>query len=308
MTKWFVLWMCVAVVCFSLSADEIAIAGRPIVDQNEKAIVTVRLLIKTSYSIPGYGTEQEDAVLEHTGTVVDPSGLVVVSLSATDPAAIFREMFEGMGDEAEGFDYRTELADVKILEWDGTEIPARIVLRDKDLDLAFLRPTAALKEPVSALDLTKVGTPDRLDPVLVLYRMGKVAGRACATVLQRIQAIAKKPRELYFLSDEASDRGYGDFPPFLGGPAFLLDGSVAGIVVLKNLRGSASGGEPESAMIVLPAAQVAEIARQAPSVEQAEKTESAAEQTKPTEPKASGGEGIVLQPDGKVARPEGSNP
>lgn len=307
MNKWFVLLICVVVVSFTVSADEIAVAGRPIIDQNEKAVVTVRLLIKTSYSIPGYGTEQEDAVMEHTGTVIDPSGLVVVCLSATDPAAMFKEMFEGMGDEAEGFDYRTELADVKILEADGTEIPARIVLRDKDLDLAFLRPITALKEPVAALDLTKAGVPDRLDPVLVLYRMGKVASRACATVLERIQAISKKPRELYFLSDEASDRGYGDFPLFLGGPAFLLDGSVAGIVVLKNLRGSVSDGEPESALIVLPAGQVAEVARQAPSVEQAEKTESAKEQTKPAEPGAPGNEGIVLRPDGKAERPAGSN-
>ena len=36
----------------------------------------------------------------------------------------------------------TEVNDIKILLEDGAEVPAEIVLRDKDLDLAFIRPKA----------------------------------------------------------------------------------------------------------------------------------------------------------------------
>ncbi len=287
----------------TLWGDDIAASGRPIVEKNENAVVTVRLVVKTTYSIPGYGSEQEEVVVEHTGTVIDPSGLTVVSLTATDPSAIFQDMMEGMGDEAEGFQYRTELTDVKILLMDGTEIPARFVLRDKDLDLGFLRPISPVSQPMAALDLALSSTPQRLDPVLVLYRMGKVAGRACATVLHRIQAVSKRPRELYYLSDEVSGYSYSGLSPVLGGPAFTLDGAVAGIVLLRNLKASASGGEMESALILLPSAQVAEIAKQAPSVEQAKEEDTSPGPTASSESSSSAGGEIVLGPDGKAQKP-----
>ena len=48
---------------------------------------------------------------------------------------------------------------MKILLDDGTEVPAEIVLRDKDLDLAFIRPKAKPASPMTSVDLTKSGPP-----------------------------------------------------------------------------------------------------------------------------------------------------
>ena len=49
-----------------------------------------------------------------------------------------------------------DTTDVKLLLEDGREIPARFVLRDHDLDLAFVLPGASdLKLPYISLDRTK---------------------------------------------------------------------------------------------------------------------------------------------------------
>ena len=282
--------------------DEVSTAGRAIIEQNENAVVTIRLVVKTQYSFPGFGSEDEESIVERTGTVIDPSGLTVVSLTGTDPADMFWEMMEGMGQEEEGLDFRTELTDVKILREGAKEIPARVVLRDRDLDLAFLRPTSPLDAPMKTVDLTKASSPERLDQLIVLHRMGKVAGRACATALDRVQAVSTKPRLFYFLSDSPAV-AFAGFSPVLGGPAFTLDGSCAGIVVLRKLKAAAGDGEPEIALVVLPAKDVLDVAQQAPSVEQAEVAEKA-EQSQQEEAAESQDSSPALQiqvgPDGKA--------
>ena len=72
----------------------------------------------------------------------------------------------------------SELSDVKIVLDDGTEVPAEVVLRDKDNDLAFIRPKTKPAAPMAALDLANSGKADILDQVISLTRLGSAAGRA----------------------------------------------------------------------------------------------------------------------------------
>ena len=63
-------------------ADELAEKGRAIFKQHQHAVVTVQAVIKVS--APGAARSNENRQ-DLTGTVVDPSGLTVLALSACDP-------------------------------------------------------------------------------------------------------------------------------------------------------------------------------------------------------------------------------
>src|SRR5262249_41028814 len=144
------------VIGFKTFGDDLGDKGRAIFAKNHLSVVTVQLVLKSKVSMPGMGGQSNESRQDATGTVLDPSGLTVLSLSNTDPGQLVQSMMAG-GDEDSRFKVETELTDVKILLEDGTEIPAEVVLRDKDLDLAFVRPKSKITNALTALDLTKSG-------------------------------------------------------------------------------------------------------------------------------------------------------
>jgi S1-C subfamily serine protease len=242
---------------FSLSsfADELAEKGRALLDKNKASVVTVRIVIKVQMSMPNFPSREEETKSEATGTIIDPSGLTVLSLNETDPSGMFEDMMEGR----EGFEVKSSIGDLKILQDDGTEIAAQVVLRDRDLDLAFIRPTEAPKQPLPAIDLTKAATPGLLDPIITITRLGKVASREYAVSVERVSAIVSRPRTFYVMGKDPTQTS-------LGSPALTIDGDVVGICVMRSIkRGGDSGGEDNMMAIVIPAADIAEVAKQAPA-------------------------------------------
>jgi len=214
--------------------DELTEKGRAIFKQHQHSVVTVQIVVKSKFSMGGMGGQSNESRQDVTGTVVDASGLTVVSLSATDPSQMMQSMFSGMSDEDMKFKMDTELSDLKILLEDGTEVPAEVVLRDKDKDLAFIRPKTKLSAPLPALDLTKSGTAEVLDQVIALNRLGNAAGRAYAASVERISAVVERPRLFYVPETSMTTTT-------LGAPAFTLDGKVLGLFVMRSLRGGGGG-------------------------------------------------------------------
>lgn len=259
--------VCVASLLASLvlpvRADELADKGREIFKNNQRAVVTVQVVMKTKYSMGGMGAQDNESKQDLTGTVVDPSGLTVLALSSTDPGSMLQNMMAGMSGEDAKFKLETELADVKILLEDGTELPAEVVLRDKDLDLAFIRPKAKPAAPMTAIDLAKSASAQVLDQVVTLNRLGKAAGRAYAVSVERITAVVQKPR-MFYIPDS------GMTSTTLGSPAFMPDGKVLGVFVMRSIN-SGGGGmnmfnfQPEGlTAIILPAGDIVKAAKQAP--------------------------------------------
>ena len=62
-------------------ADELADKGREIFKKNQRAVVTVQVVVKMKFSLPGMGGQANESKQDVTGTVVDPSGLTVLSRS-----------------------------------------------------------------------------------------------------------------------------------------------------------------------------------------------------------------------------------
>ena len=248
----------------SSRADELADKGRDIFRKNQRAVVTVQVVVKMKFSLPGMGGQANESRQDVTGTVVDPSGLTVLALSSCEPGDMIQSMMAGASEEDTKFKMETELSDIKLLLDDGTEIPAEIVLRDKDLDLAFLRPKTLPSGPMTAVDLSKSAAAQVLDQLITLNRLGKAAGRAYAASVERISAVVQKPRLFYVPGSEMTSTT-------LGSPAFTLDGNVLGVFVMRSVNQKGGGVgmfnfRPQGlTTIILPAEDILKAAKQAPA-------------------------------------------
>ncbi|MEN6520456.1 MAG: serine protease [Armatimonadota bacterium] len=243
-----------------ISTADDTTSGREIASNYGPAIVKVQIVLKLSMSYMGSGDSQEQKI-EATGTVVDPSGLTVISMSSTDPADIIQSVY---GDTEE-MQIKSEVTDVKIRLVDGTELPGKIVLRDKDLDLAFIRPVKKPSAPLPYLDIKNNCKLDVLDQTVLVTRLGKVANRVISASIGRIEASVEKPRKFYTIRLNSNSSSV------LGSPVFSMDGRVLGIVLLRVMQGQSkeslmSGGMSESPIIpvIIPAEDIVPIAAQAP--------------------------------------------
>jgi S1-C subfamily serine protease len=249
----------------SSRADEVASKGREILKQHQHAVVTVQAVMKIT--MPGAAKSTENRQ-DLTGTVVDPSGLTVLALSACDPTEMYQRMMAG---EAAKYKLDIEVTDLKMLLDDGTEIPSEIVLRDKDMDLAFIRPKAKLTTPMAAVDLAKASAVQVLDQVITLNRLNSAAGRAYAVSVERISAVIQKPRTFYIPDSSMTSTT-------LGSPAFAPEGTVVGVFVMRAIsaKGSASRNYRDSmTTIILPADDILKAAKQAPEAKGGEEKKEA---------------------------------
>jgi hypothetical protein len=246
-------WL-VAALAIPSRADELSEKGREIFKKHQHAVVTVQEVLKMSAA---GGSRANETKQDLTGTVLDPSGLTVLALSACDPSEMYQRM---LGADSSRGRVETEITDVKILLDDGTEVPAEIVLRDKDLDLAFIRPKTKPASPMAAVDLSKSAPVQLLDQVITLNRLNSAAGRAYAASVERVSAVIQKPRTFYIPDSNMTSTT-------LGSPAFALDGNLVGVMVMRAVssKGSMSRSYRDNmTTIILPAEDIAKAAKQAP--------------------------------------------
>jgi S1-C subfamily serine protease len=236
------------------SADERALvaAARAVLAKHQDALVTVRLTAKVRRVYQGQERAGRETTSEISGTVLTPSGLTVVSAASGDPS--------GPGASG-GAGSETDITDTKLVLRDGRELAARFVLRDRDLDLAFVMPEEqGLSLPYVAFDAGATLAP--LDDIIHIYPLGKAHGREVAVALGMVQAVLTKPRRLMAVDLVTGLRS-------MGCPAFSATGQIVGLVVLKPAGEQAASGEGLRAMldliqpVIVPAETVRELAQQA---------------------------------------------
>lgn len=240
--------VCATVLLGSPGLTQVEAEARKVVDTYKDAVVTVQVVVNIKESFEGK-TDSQEHRHSTTATVIDPSGLAVTSLTEISPDSYMDE-----ADRTSGYSFSVETKDVRIKTADGTEIPADVVLRDKDLDLAFIRPKTKPQAPLPAIDLKNASTPQVLDQVVVLTRLGQAANRAPAARLDRIEAVLTKPRTLYVLNNLHEE---------LGIPAFTLDGKCVGILVLRYAATSPRSEDSDTYLAVVPCTTLANAAAQA---------------------------------------------
>ncbi|MCZ6688267.1 MAG: serine protease [Planctomycetota bacterium] len=215
---------------------DIRATARALAAKSSKAVVTVELVVSIKGGPMGGGDEEQE--IEVVGTVIDPSGLTVVSASELDPTTMIKALLGGMGGMFPGGDLDSVVKETLIVLEDGTEFEADVVLKDADLDLAFIRPRDTDKK-FDWIDLKPRTEPiEMLEEIFVLSRLGRLQNRVPALSLGTVKAIVKGPRTFYICDGEASSGS-------LGSLAFDSAGQPLGLFVMKQAAG---GGGPDSAM------------------------------------------------------------
>ena len=223
-------------------------AGRAIVARHKDAVITVQVVVKLK--IQNQERETKNDVI---GTVVREDGLTVLALSSIDPSALFGNMG--------GMQFDSEIVSIDFLLPDGTEIEAKEIIRDPELDLAFVRPVKKPEKPMAYIDLSKDGDVEILDYVVTLNRLGKVANRVNAATFEQIEGVVRKPRTFYVPSSSVTNTNQGSI-------AFNLKGEVIGLFVLRSIRSDGGARGDNVAGIILPAADVLDGALQAPGFDE----------------------------------------
>lgn len=210
----------VAASCTICRADNIADAARKIVESYKEAIVTVEMVNEISMSYESEN-EKRESRSSATGVIVDPSGLVVTSLTACNP----EDSAADMPDDS-GFGISSKVMDAKIWLADGRDVAMDVVLRDRDLDMLFLRPKTPPTTPFKNVDLTQNASAQLMDQTLLFSRLGQIANRSLDASLDRVGAVINKPRLSYVLTGISAYN--------LGCPVFTTDGKLLGITFVRK--------------------------------------------------------------------------
>lgn len=225
-----------------------AAAGRALVKRYADAIVGVELVVTVKVKVGDREQPAREQRIEINGTVISPSGLTVTTLAGVDPQVQFdaaRASQQAGGPRVELVG--AEFKEVKLRLADGKEVPARFVLKDADLDLAFMAPeTAEPGREYPHVNLADAADAVLLDRLFFVSRAPKTLQRVPLVRSTNILGIVEKPRRLYLLTELA-----------IAAPVFEAEGKILGITLQHFANGRLSG------VVVLPAADIADMAKQA---------------------------------------------
>jgi len=237
---------CLAGLTSAQTPDERAVA-REVIDKHGNAVVFVLGTTKLRVNQGGREVQNQDQRIQALVTVLDASGLGVMSLTALDPSELMSAQLSRGRGAGGAVTVSTEATDLRYRLPDGREVPVRVVLRDKDLDLAFLRPIEKLPGPIAAIEIASA-RPAAVDPVIVLQRLPEIAGWQSTALFYSVQAVLEKPRTFFFLTGGA-----------VGSAVFDTRGRFIGVILRLKNDADAATAPP----IVLPASDIREVAKQA---------------------------------------------
>ncbi|MDA7756466.1 serine protease [Opitutales bacterium] len=212
-------------------------------------VTWVSITMRVEVSAGGRSMPPQEQKLEALGTILAEDGLTVLSLSTVDPRSKILSRIR-----TSGASVQVNYTEVLILMPDGSEIPAKILLKDNDLDLAFVLPLENKDEQAKGTSkkfsfipnqATRPSTPTVLDEVVSMSKLGRNLYRQSTLRRGWVNAVIEKPRQYYVIENTTP-----------GTPVFNKEGIWLGIVVYKMERGR------PSAVVTLPAKDILEIAEQ----------------------------------------------
>ena len=206
-----------------------------VVEKNKESVVIVEIVVNATISIQGQQRPPQEQKIRLNGTTISEDGVTVISNSRSDPMAQLGSRARKMP----GLKIDIEVLESKIILNDGTEIPAKIVLKDQDLDLAFVKPKEE-KKGMAHVKLAADTKPELLDSVTGIMRLDMEANRTTIIKTGQIGGIIEKPRKYY--------QGPSMNP---GLPAFDSDGRCIGLF-LRRMGTSGPTGSPA----ILPAEEI----------------------------------------------------
>lgn len=229
-----------------LFADETAEQGRQVFEARKDAVVTMRIVIAMSF-----GSREMENEQEANATIIAPDGLSVLALSAVDPLQMASEL--RIADD----EMTSRVSSIRMILADGTEKAAEVVLRDKDLDLAFVRLTEKVDHPLAYVDVSQGGAPQVLDNVVCIMQYGRVARRSHAAFIERVEMVVDKPRLFYAIGKHREQQ-------VVCSPVFTMANEFVGVGVMRAVSGNTEPSPDNVMVIIVPAAQIKALVDQIP--------------------------------------------
>lgn len=232
--------------------------ARSVMSQRANAVVPISAVL--TIEVPGEASRPQEQNVETYGTIVGPNGLTAVSATALNPLGNIGPIDVNIGGSTRSVSPRGDVSQIRMRLPDGAEVPMRQVLRDDDIDLALLAPDTEAGQPKPEFPAPIVfeqATAQPMDEVIGLGRAGKLFNWAPAVGVSRIIARVEKPRVMYLFS--------AGFVGGVGTPVFRTDGTPLGLILMRRQQGASGprGFTMNQAAVILPAADIAELVRQA---------------------------------------------
>ena len=220
---------------------------RKLLREHADCVTWVSVTVRVELSAGGRSMPPQEQKLEALGTIIAEDGLTVLSLNKVDPTANILSRIRSPGASV-----NVNYTEVMILMQDGTEVPAKLLLKDSDLDLAFVLPIEERKNEFKDVVFSRVpkqasedDLPVILDEVVSIGKLRKTLYRQSTLRRGWVNAVIEKPRT-YFVIENTSP----------GTPVFNSMGNWLGVVVYKMVSGR------PSEIVTLPAMDILEIAEQ----------------------------------------------
>lgn len=224
--------------------------ARKLFTAHRDSVLWVSVVAKISYTSEGatdspMNLPDAENKFEAYATVVSTNGLLVTALSAIDPSRAIsgREITTRSGKVR--LDASVIIKEVLIIMPDGVEVPAEVVMKDTDLDLAFIRAKADSKQFKSAnfvpIDLKDSAKAVMAEETITLMRGDEVLNRQPSVVRGQVTVLVSKPREFIRATSGAP-----------GTPTFNTDGKFLGIGTVRFVQNR------QPTAVLLPAADVQE--------------------------------------------------
>jgi S1-C subfamily serine protease len=187
------------------------------------AVVTVQVVvqIKMSGEMGSAIGEKQEFQTEASCVAIDPKGLVLCSNTLL--GGYMSIVQRAMGGKVEMTATPTQ---IKVFVADDPKpLEAKLLVRDSDLDLAWLQVTAPEGRTFAYVDLARSATPKVGDPFVAVRRLDKYFDRTPTVYEGKIGGTIKKPRTLYVPTSTVESA--------FGLPALTPTGEVLGILVLQ---------------------------------------------------------------------------
>ncbi|MCA9243001.1 MAG: trypsin-like peptidase domain-containing protein [Phycisphaerales bacterium] len=209
-----------------------------LVEQKAKALVRIRFVQKTTAP-----QGEREAEREIPGVMIDPTGIVVTSNTASGGINAFMKQLQ----------IQTNVSQIKVFIGDDEEgLDADKMPHDSDRDLVWIKIREPGDRKFDFVDLSGAVEPKIGDELFTVSLMSKFYGLVPVVKIGQLGGMATKPRKLFIPTN------MGEGQTELGAAVFARDGSVVGLLVLQMPDSDdATAMQEDIALLILPAADVA---------------------------------------------------
>ncbi len=215
------------------------IAG--LLEKAAPCIVTVKVVIKTEFSMMGQA-QNEESRSELQGVVVHDSGLIMIS-NAGISADRAMEAISGLGNPMlANMDITMTPTDFAVIFGnEEEEHDAFLVAKDTKLDLAFLQVQGVTDRELVTVNFAEGVKPAVGDTVVAISRLKKGYDYAPFATTARVSGAIRKPRKAWIVDGSMSSYGL---------PVFSSSGDVVGVLItLAPTTTDDSGGSGFGSMM-----------------------------------------------------------